>query len=102
MEKKRGELERQIVDQVEVCEELIEGINSEEELKGMYGNEEKLVGIIKGLRRVKQEHAMGNIGVSLSEKQQQIIRDFASYSVLFDKLQEEDSARKDQNEETGD
>ena len=71
------------MDQVEVCEELISDLKSEQELKGVYDNQEKLVQIIKGLRKVKQEHSIGNIEISLSEKQQQIIRDFASYSVMF-------------------
>ena len=72
-----------------MCEELIQDIKTDEGLKGVYDDQEKLVEIIKGLRKVKQELEIssGKGGVSLSERQQQIVRDFQGYSVMFEEIQ---------------
>ena len=72
-----------------MCEELIEDIKTDEGLKGVYDDQEKLVEIIQGLRKVKQELGISSVkgGVSLSERQQQIVRDFKGYSVMFEEIQ---------------
>lgn len=72
-----------------MCEELIQDIKTDEGLKAVYDDQEKLVEIIKGLRKVKQELGIssGKGGVSLSERQQQIVRDFKGYSVMFEEIQ---------------